>query len=171
MYKAVMFIVLLCMFSNVQAQQNQVVFDTTAMKDILIGECSREGLLLPVFAEFYNSEYGAYSPGPESIPLLAAYGNDYRVVIVMATWCGDSQEQVPRFLKVADSFGFPESEIRFICVDKKKTAPGYEDELARYIIERVPTFIFISGEKEIGRITETPMESLEKDWLKILENL
>jgi len=169
MYKALLFIVVLTMFSNLNAQTNQIVFDTTANKDILIGECNREGLQLPVFAEFYTLEYGTYNPDPEVLQQLAAIGNDYRIVIVMASWCGDSKEQVPRFLKVADSFGFPESEIRLLCVDKKKTAPGFEEELVSFAVELVPTFIFFSGEREIGRIIETPVESLEKDWLKILE--
>jgi hypothetical protein len=34
-------------------------------------------------------------------------------------------------------------------------------------IERVPTFIFKRGGEEIGRIIETPDESLEADMLKL----
>ena len=169
MYKALFFIAIMTMFSNIHAQQNQVVFDTIAKKDILIGECNREGLMLPVFAEFYTLEYGAYNPDPEALPILSAFGNDYSIVIVMGSWCGDSKEQVPRFLKIADSFGFPEADIRIISIDKAKTAPGFEEELVRYGITLVPTFIFFRGDEEIGRIVETPVESLEKDWLKILQ--
>ncbi|HBG71990.1 MAG: hypothetical protein A2W93_05400 [Bacteroidetes bacterium GWF2_43_63] len=168
MYKALFFIAVMTLYSNIHAQQNQVVFDTIAKKDILIGECNREGLMLPVFAEFYSLEYGSYNPDPETLPLLAAFGNDYRIVIVMASWCGDSKEQVPRFLKIADSFGFPEADIRIFSVDKNKTASGFEDELVLYNVSLVPTFIFYRGDEEFGRIVETPVESLEKDWLKIL---
>jgi len=35
-------------------------------------------------------------------------------------------------------------------------------------IEKIPTFIFIMNGKEIGRIIESPNESLEKDMLKII---
>ncbi|MEJ2614863.1 MAG: hypothetical protein P8Z35_07895 [Ignavibacteriaceae bacterium] len=35
-------------------------------------------------------------------------------------------------------------------------------------IELVPTIIFYKDEKELGRIVETPNDSLEKDILKIL---
>jgi len=171
MYKALLFIAVMTMFSNMNAQINQVVFDTIAEKDILIGECNREGLMLPVFAEFYTLEYGSYSPDQTVVSMLTAHGTDYHIVIVMGSWCGDSKEQGPRFLKIADSIGLSEADIRIICVDKKKTAPGLEDELALDAIQLVPTFMFFSGEKEIGRIVETPVETLEKDWLKILEKL
>ena len=169
MYKVFFLIAIMTMFSNIQAQQNQVVFDTIAKKDILIGECNREGLMLPIFAEFYTLEYNSYKPALETLPILSDFGNDYNIVIVMGSWCGDSKEQVPRFLKIADSFGFPEADIRIICIDKNKTAPDFEEEIVRYGITLVPTFIFFRGENEMGRIVETPVESLEKDWLKIIE--
>jgi len=174
MYKVLMIIAVLLVSANVNAQMNQITFDTTAQKDILIGECNREGMLHPLFAEYYNTEYGAYSPAPETLMLLSAFGHDYKITIVMGSWCGDSHEQVPRFLKTADLAGFPEENIRIICVNKKKTAPGFEEELIPLNIEKVPTFIFNSmaaDGREIGRIIETPLESLETDWLKILENL
>ncbi|MGD9492703.1 MAG: thioredoxin family protein [Bacteroidales bacterium] len=169
MYKVLMIIAVMLVSANVNAQMNQITFDTTAQKDILIGECNREGLMLPLFSEFFNQEYSHYTAAPAILPLLIAKGNHYNIVIIMATWCGDSREQVPRFIKIADSIGFPETEIRIINVDKQKKAPGIEEELLSYGIERVPTFIFFDGETEIGRIIETPHESLEADWLKILE--
>ena len=36
-------------------------------------------------------------------------------------------------------------------------------------IELVPTIIFYKDGSEIGRIVETPVESMEKDLLKIIE--
>jgi hypothetical protein len=171
MYKVLSFIVIMIMFTNMYSQINQVVFDTIAQKDILIGECNREGLQLPVFAEYYTMEYNSYNPDTAVIRKIKAKGSDYRIDIVMGSWCGDSKEQVPRFLKIADKCGFLEDDIRIICVDKKKSAPGFEYDLLQYGIQLIPTFIFLSGESEIGRITETPVESLETDWLKILEKL
>jgi len=172
MYKVLMIIAVMLVSANVKGQMNQITFDTTAKKDILIGECNREGLMHPIFAEYYNTEYSAYAAAPETLMLLTARGNDYKITIVMGSWCGDSQEQVPRFMKIADSIGFPEENIRLICVDKKKTAPGFEEELIPLNIEKVPTFIFNTFDgRALGRIIETPLESLESDWLKILENL
>ncbi len=160
---------ILLMFTNVFAQINKVVFDSIAQKEILTGECNREGLKLPLFSEYYLSEYSSYNPDMAVSATLSAYGHDYEIVIVMGSWCGDSKEQVPRFYKIMDSFDFPESNIRLLCVDKKKTAQNYEEEISDYNISFVPTFIFFRDGKELGRIIETPVESLEKDWLKIIE--
>lgn len=171
-YKAAIFTAMMALMLNIQAQEiNRIMLDTNIQKDILIGECNREGLMLPVFAEYYNRQYAAYAPDPECIPQLAARGTEYRIWIFMGSWCSDSQEQVPRFLKIADSFGFPETSITIFCLDRKKFCEGIGDIVALTNITLVPTFVFYQGEKEIGRITETPMETLEKDWLKILENL
>jgi hypothetical protein len=53
-----------------------------------------------------------------------------------------------------------------IAVDSKKQASGLD--ITAYDIERVPTFIIYKEGKEIGRIIETPVQSLEADLQKIL---
>lgn len=58
---------------------------------------------------------------------------------------------------------------RFIAWIEIKKAEGFD--IDQFIIERVPTFIFYKNESEIGRIIETPVETLEKDILNILKNV
>jgi thiol-disulfide isomerase/thioredoxin len=172
MYKATIFIAMMAIFVNIQAQQlNQIMLDSNIQKDVLIGYCNREGLEVPIFSEYFVGGYADYNADPAVIENLMAFGHDYTIVIVLGTWCSDSQEQVPRFFKIADALGFPEENIRIICVDRKKHWPGNEDEIARFNIERVPTFIFFSDGEERGRMVETPTNTLEIDWLKILKNL
>lgn len=171
------FIIIMMSFfaiNSLQSQINTIVFDSVAQKDILIGECNQEGLNSPPFNEFYTREYGSYSPSPEIISEIINRDKNYKILIIMASWCGDSQEQVPRFLKIADDAGFSRDKIRIICVNKGKKATGFEEILDKIVIERVPTFVFystINENLEIGRIVETPHETLEMDWLKIIENL
>lgn len=172
MYKATIFIAMMAIFVNIQAQQlNQIMLDTNIQKDVLIGDCNREGLEGPVFSEYFIGGYAAYNADSGVIEKLMAFGHDYTIVIVMGSWCGDSQDQLPRFFKIADAFGFPEENIRIICVDRKKHWPGNNDEIALLNIELVPTFIFYRDGEERGRIVETPTNTLEADWLKIVENL
>ena len=67
---------------------------------------------------------------------------------------------------------FPFEKTTLINVDKNKK--GKRDEIEGLAIELVPTIIFYKDEKEIGRIIETPKDTLEKDMLDILmgdENL
>lgn len=160
--------------NTLQSQINTIVFDSIAQKNILIGECNQEGLYSLPFNEFYTKEYNAYNPSPEIINKIINRDNNYKILIIMASWCGDSQEQVPRFLKIADIMRFGRDNIRIISVNKEKKAPGFENFLNEIIVERVPTFIFystVNENLELGRIIETPQETLEMDWLRIIECL
>jgi thiol-disulfide isomerase/thioredoxin len=85
----------------------------------------------------------------------------------MGTWCSDSRREVPRMLKVLDIIGFPKENLSIINVDRNKK--GIADEADDLNIELVPTFILYEDEKEIGRIIETPEETLEKDLVRIVE--
>lgn len=172
MYKATIFIAMMAFMLNIQAQElNKIMLDTNIQKEVLIGDCNREGLEGSIFSEYFIGGYAGYNADPEVVEMLESHGHDYTIVIVMGSWCGDSQDQVPRFFKIADTFGFPEENIRIICVDRKKHWPGNEDEIALLNIELVPTFIFYRDGEELGRIIETPANTLEVDWLKIVENL
>ena len=88
----------------------------------------------------------------------------------MGTWCGDSRREVPRLLKVLDEAGIAPQNIRIICTKSgnpgHKTSPGREEQ-GLYIF-RVPTVIVYRQNKELGRIVESPVQSLEKDLLTIV---
>lgn len=84
----------------------------------------------------------------------------------MGTWCSDSREQIPAFYKILDELNYPSDKVTLICVDRKKK--GLSNEADGLNIELVPTIIFYRNGEEIGRIIETPQESLEKDLLGII---
>lgn len=129
----------------------------------------------PSFSDWYNTEYDSY----EVDAVFKEHKREFKrlfknrsVQIFMGTWCGDSKREVPRFMKIMDFLDIPKNKIQLIGVNRKKEAfEGYE--LGKRI-KRVPTFIFYQHEfadrtpTEIGRIVEYPVESLEKDMLKIL---
>ena len=84
----------------------------------------------------------------------------------MGTWCSDSRREVPRFFKILDKLNYDQKNVTLICVDRKKAAQtGNVDKLK---IELVPTLIFYKDNAEIGRIVESPKETLEKDLMKIV---
>ena len=85
----------------------------------------------------------------------------------MGTWCSDSRENVPAFFKLMDYIKFRKKNIQLIGLDVDKKNPN-EDEI-KYNIINVPTFIFYRDGKEINRIVELTIESIEKDILKILD--
>ncbi len=129
----------------------------------------------PSFSDWYNTEYDSYEVDAVFKEHKKEFKKLFRnrsVQIFMGTWCSDSQREVPRFMKIMDFLGVSKGQIQLVGVNRKKQAFEGQDLGKR--IKRVPTFIFYQHEfadrtpTEIGRIVESPVESLEKDMLKIL---
>jgi hypothetical protein len=96
--------------------------------------------------------------------VVEAFSN-IEVIIYLGTWCSDSQDWVPKFVKIWNTYGLDLSKLSLIAVhnddDKYKQSP--ERTEVKYNIESVPTFIFLKDGKEIGRIVEYPQTTLEED--------
>lgn len=133
---------------------------------MLIGQHSKSDLQQEPYATWFNPEEASYVPNQETLFSLRNLNQDYTITIFMGTWCDDSKQQVPRFYKILNAIDFDLSKVRLITVDRSKTTPEkFEDGLN---ITNVPTFIFYKNGKELHRIVETPVESLEKDMFKIV---
>ena len=90
----------------------------------------------------------------------------------MGTWCGDSKREVPKFYKVLEAANFSENKLRVVGLNNgsKQYKQGPNGEEKGLNIHRVPTFIVYNKKgKEVGRIVEHPVESLEADLLKICQ--
>lgn len=161
--------ILLVFAMQVNAQElNKKMEDPTKHKEVMLNICTREGIT--TFEEFkasYDPNYAAYKVDSTLVKDLSKLAKGKKITIVLGTWCGDSKFQVPNFLKIADALKLDDSDITIIGVDgTKKAENGLIDSLK---IERVPTFIFMDKKgTELGRITESPKATLEKDMLKIL---
>lgn len=159
---------LLFLAAPVLAQEmNKTTRDIESDEEILIGLINRDGLKTGLFAPFMDEFYPGYEPDKEIISKLKGLTMDIDILIVLGTWCGDSQEQVPRFLKVIDKMKFPKERLVIVGVDREKVSEDME--MSNYDIVLVPTMIVFRGREEIGRITETPETTLEQDLLSILE--
>ena len=138
--------------------------------DTIIGYFQFEQLLTEPFNEWYEPEYNTYEVDTASLNLLDSYKlENITITVVIGTWCGDSKRETPRFVKIMEYLNFSQENIVAIGVNRQKKAPGTEVEELN--IEYVPTFIFFRDNQEIGRIIESPEESLEKDILKIISAL
>ncbi len=159
----------LIMFSSMNAQDlNNTIIDEKTGKEILIGYCDKNGLKTGDFGEYYDFYYAGYKPDKTTISELKLLQDGIDITIVLGTWCGDSKEQVPRFMKMLDKSKFPQDHLKIICVGTSKEVEGID--VKALDIQRVPTFIFYRNNKELGRIVETPVYTLEKDMLFLLEN-
>jgi thiol-disulfide isomerase/thioredoxin len=149
-------------------QLNQKTTDPVKNNEMLIGCCNRDGFaaINSNFDSAYKAEYTAYRANVETMKQLGEKLKDIKITVVMATWCGDSKDWVPRFYKIMDGLNFDYKNLKLISVDRSKKAAGTHVETLK--IEKVPTFIFYRGEVELGRIIEVPTDLLEKDILKIV---
>ena len=137
---------------------------------LLLGKISVKQLDQPPFSDWYRKEYTAYNPDALVKDSLRTMVNAYRFEIFLGTWCGDSKREVPRLMKLMDAMGVKQSYITIIAVGNRdslyKQSPTHE-ELGKEIY-RVPHLNIYRNGKEIGRITETPVKSWERDMLSIM---
>ncbi len=79
-------------------------------------------------------------------------GSKISLLVFCGTWCHDSQNLLPKFYKLIDKAGFPESKIVLVAVDKSKIA--VQNLHVKYQLKTVPTFIVLVNGKEVGRVEE-----------------
>ncbi len=83
------------------------------------------------------------------------------------SWCGDSETELPKIYKIIDLMDFKSGIIELWGVDRnKREETGMAES---FKIEKVPTLIVLTKNKEIGRITEFPETTWEDDLIRILE--
>jgi tetratricopeptide (TPR) repeat protein len=137
----------------------------------LLGACTNSQLLEEPYAAWYNQFFSSYQPNAKIVEQLKKKDlSKYSMKVFFGSWCGDSKRELPRMIKLLDQLPFTKSNIMLIGVDSNgevyKKSPQHEE--AGLAIYKVPTFIIYKGEKEVGRIIESPAETLERDLLKII---
>lgn len=137
--------------------------DSAGHEGVMIGQVDRAAI---DSTSWYKSNSDLYVPTRELINRIDSLGSGDSVVVVFGSWCPDSHMWVPVFLNIADSTNLSRN-IKFIAVPRSKVeqtrlTPGLD-------IEKVPTFIFYRGGKELGRIVETPRGDIGEDIVRILK--
>lgn len=157
--------------NNESQTQEKVVIPTSLLgkdwegNEILVGKVSYAQMVQYTEA-WFNKEYDFYRINEERLEKIKPLLKDKRVVLIMGTWCEDSQREVPGMMKILNQAGFNTTEMEIIAIDEdKRTKEGLEKA---YNLAYIPALIFFEGEKEINRIVEFPINSLEQDMLDIL---
>lgn len=157
--------------NNESQTQEKVIIPTSLLgkdwegNEILVGKISYAQMVQYTEA-WFNKEYDFYRINEERLEKIKPLLKDKRVVLIMGTWCEDSQREVPGMMKILNQAGFNIAEMEIIAIDEdKRTKEGLENA---YNLAYVPVLIFFEGEKEINRIVEFPINSLEQDMLDIL---
>lgn len=152
--------------SNTQRNFNVETISSEG-ENILIGPVTRQGIQSNPYNLWFEETYRDYQVDSMVLDTVVSLLDGITVKLFLATWCEDSQREVPSFFKIMDYLGFNYNKLDMICVDREKKSNGGETENMN--IEFVPTFIFYRQQKEIGRIVEMPSKSLELDLLAIIK--
>ncbi|MDX1699448.1 MAG: thioredoxin family protein [Melioribacteraceae bacterium] len=156
---------LLSSSSDIFSQEYRI-FQDNENDPIIVGISARDVYQDSIYASWYNFEYTNYKLNTKLLYNNKSSFENKIIKIVLGTWCIDSKREVPRFVKILDFLEFPSDKILFINVDREKR--GLYNEVEDINIEFVPTFIVYEDGKEIGRIIESPINSLEEDLIKIV---
>jgi tetratricopeptide (TPR) repeat protein len=161
---------------NRAAMPSQTAYANAEIKNeqgntILAGHCSLNIMQQGLYKEWFDKSYDAYTIDTATAAALKPLLEKTTIEIFLGSWCGDSKREVPRMIKILQAASFDTSKLKIVFVDNStntyKQSPQHEE--AGKNIFRVPTFIAYDN-KEIGRIIESPLVSLEKDLLAILEH-
>jgi thiol-disulfide isomerase/thioredoxin len=133
---------------------------------ILIGKINLQALQKEPYKEWFKNNHDSYQPNMVQLEQLKQQLQEHRIQLFLGTWCSDSQREVPNFIKILEAVEFPISNLEMVAMDREKEIPA--EEKKAWNITYVPTFIIVKDGKEVNRIVEMPLETLEKDMLKIL---
>ena len=162
--KIAIYISIFALMTIVVSLKAQSPGNTTS--EMMIGKVKIKDFHVLPYKTWFEEEYKSYVLDVRTLTMLDKIDRNVRIEVYFGSWCGDSKREVPRFIKILSHMKFKNKRIKYIGLDRAKTAPGYD--LKEYNIQYVPTFIFFKNGREIGRIIETPSETLEKDILNIL---
>jgi hypothetical protein len=152
---------------QINSQDYKIIPDEKNGEPLILGYCPASIIVDSLFKDTWTTEYDGYRPDFETLDSLEGKLEDVNIKIVFRSTCSDSREQLPRLFKILNELYYDVKTITLIGVNREKQ--GLSNETEGLEIELVPTIIFYKDGSEIGRIIETPAESLEKDILQIME--
>jgi len=139
----------------------------------LVGQIDVAGLSTNTYKSWYTRNHETYKVNTAVLKPLKDKLAEYKILVFMGTWCGDSKREVPRFIKILEAANFPMENLKIVALDHRKgvykKSPTGEEWGLR--IKRVPTFIFYKNGKETNRIIESPKATLEEDIKAIITNV
>jgi thiol-disulfide isomerase/thioredoxin len=130
------------------------------------GQITFEDLKAEPTFNWFTEGTEQYKPDAREVEFLKKNLKSYRLVVLLGTWCEDSQNLIPKLNKVLQTAEFPMSQYQMFGVNREKAAKYAEKQM--YKLEKVPTIIVFKGNKEVGRIVETVEKSVENGLVKII---
>lgn len=154
----------------VSAQEFNREIITEDGRQLLVGQINLDGLNSEPYHNWFQNGQNNYRVDQTIVELFKEHLQAYHIKLFLGTWCGDSKRETPRIVKILEAAHFPMEQLEIVALDYrkghyKKSPTGEEKGLN---IIKVPTIIFFKDGKEVNRIVERPLDSLEEDMAQIL---
>lgn len=142
-----------CLFFSATAfSQTPYTYTNDGAGIILNGQISKYILLNDSSFTWYKPSAASYTPSDAVVDALRNAPSNVTLFIFGGTWCEDTQNILPKFFKLQEKSGFPDSRVAFLGVDRSKKTLG---NLATVMaITNVPTIIVMKDGREAGRVIE-----------------
>ena len=151
---------LLLIFNSCNESLNYNLKDGEVDKDYLFN--SKNTKWFPKNYDSYKSDIFLSENNFENL-------DNFIIELYMGVTCHDSEREIPRLIKILDEINFPDNQLNIFLLKRDKTSDyGYEKDKN---ITNTPTIIFYKDSIEINRIVEFPIETLERDIYKIINEI
>ncbi len=169
--KTIILLVLALSLNVATSQRFNQEIKTEQGRQFLVGPITMEGLQTEPYNAWFQPNYDNYAVDRSLVKMIKKALKTYQLTLFLGTWCGDSKRETPRILKILQEAKFPMENLKIIALDRRKgfykKSPSGEEKGLNII--KVPTLVFLKNGKEVSRIVESPIASLEEDMLSILK--
>jgi thiol-disulfide isomerase/thioredoxin len=107
-----------------------------------------------------------YVPDAAAVKTLRAVQGETKIIAFFGTWCLICKHYLPHLLKTMEAAANAKISVEYVGVTEDHAEPA--EILKKYQVDTTPVFVVLQGGREIGRITEEPDDSVEKDLALIL---
>src|SRR5258708_2734305 len=132
--------------------QSEYIVTTDGGGKMLKGVVKREMLENDSAFKWFHENQSGYTPNTETVSILRAKGQRARFLLLGGTWCGDTQNLLPRYYLLMDAAGIGNDQLTFVAVDRQKHSLTHLPEDMH--LAHTPTFIVLKDGKEVGRVVE-----------------
>ncbi|MBR9854477.1 MAG: thioredoxin family protein [Algicola sp.] len=154
----------------VSAQKFNKEIKTENGQQFLVGQINLEGLQSRPYSNWFQTRYNNYKVDETLVSLFQKKLKGYHIKLFLGTWCGDSKRESPKLIKILKAANFPVEQLEIVGLDYRKglykTSPTHEEKGLNII--KVPTIIFYKDGKEVNRIVESPLGTLEENISQIV---
>jgi len=152
-FTTLIFFVLAASFSYSQAQY-EIVKDEKHPEQVYLKGIINKYLVQndTAYGKKYYTSQSYYTPDTAVLSSFEKMKGKVQFVLFGGTWCEDTEFVLPKFFKLQEMSGVPDSSITFFGVNRaKKSLSAIADA---FKIINVPTIIIMKDGKEAGRVVE-----------------